>query len=228
MINIAILEDQLVERNVLEMFVKKYFKEKKVDFNVKSFSTSASFLACEEEFDLSFLDISMQGKSGMDVAHMMVDKGNKSLIVFVTTLAHYAIEGYSVNAVAYILKPYTYDTFVLKMHRVYEKLISNKKKEIFLNGVDGHQSFNVENILYIEANDHYLTYHLLDKEIVVRQTMSQAEMDLKEFKFFRIAKNIIINTKKIQRVKNDIVYINDLEFKISRSKKKEFISFYKN
>ena len=224
MINIGIVEDSQVDQEKLSKVIASYFNTKSIEYSLKVFNTANSFLSSNDIFDLLFFDIFLGGSlTGMDIARKARERlGNNLVIVFITSSMAYAIEGYSVDASAYIIKPITEEEFNLKMPRIIDKINSKISDFIILTTTEEKVSVNISDIDYIEVYGHYLTYCVNNKKYTVRQTLSDAENKLSKFGFFRINKFNIINMRKISKFIGDDVYIKDVILKVARSRKQEF------
>lgn len=224
MINIGIVEDSQVDQEKLSKVIATYFNKNLIDYSLKVFNTANSFLSSNDIFDLLFFDIFLGGSlTGMDIARKARERlGNNLVIVFITSSMAYAIEGYSVDASAYIIKPITEEEFNLKMPRIIDKINSKISDFIILTTTEEKVSVNISDIDYIEVYGHYLTYCVNTKKYTVRQTLSDAENKLSKFGFFRINKFNMINMRKISKFIGDDVYIKDVILKVARSRKQEF------
>ena len=224
MINIGIIEDSQVDQEKLSKVIASYFNKNSIEYSLKVFNTANSFLSSNDIFDLLFFDIFLGGSlTGMDIARKARERlGNNLVIVFITSSMAYAIEGYSVDASAYIIKPITEEEFNLKMPRIIDKINSKISDFIILTTTEEKVSVNISDIDYIEVYGHYLTYCVNNKKYTVRQTLSDAENKLSKFGFFRINKFNIINMRKISKFIGDDVYIKDVILKVARSRKQEF------
>lgn len=224
MINIGIVEDSQVDQEKLSKVIATYFNKNSIEYSLKVFNTANSFLSSNDIFDLLFFDIFLGGSlTGMDIARKARERlGNSLVIVFITSSMAYAIEGYSVDASAYIIKPITEEEFNLKMPRIIDKINSKISDFIILTTTEEKVSVNISDIDYIEVYGHYLTYCVNNKKYTVRQTLSDAENKLSKFGFFRINKFNIINMRKISKFIGDDVYIKDVILKVARSRKQEF------
>lgn len=224
MINIGIVEDSQVDQEKLSKVIATYFNKNLIDYSLKVFNTANSFLSSNDIFDLLFFDIFLGGSlTGMDIARKARERlGNNLVIVFITSSMGYAIEGYSVDASAYIIKPITEEEFNLKMPRIIDKINSKISDFIILTTTEEKVSVNISDIDYIEVYGHYLTYCVNNKKYTVRQTLSDAENKLSKFGFFRINKFNIINMRKISKFIGYDVYIKDVILKVARSRKQEF------
>ena len=123
MTNIAIVEDEKEERDRIRGYIDRFCKERAVSCHVDVFSDGSSFLASYAGgYDLVFMDIELGDENGFDAATKLRSMDEDVIIIFVTNLARYAVKGYEISALDFIVKPMTYETFVLKMNRVIEKL----------------------------------------------------------------------------------------------------------
>lgn len=224
MINIGIVEDSQVDQEKLSKVIATYFNKNSIEYSLKVFNTANSFLSSNDIFDLLFFDIFLGGSlTGMDIARKARERlGNNLVIVFITSSMAYAIEGYSVDASAYIIKPITEEEFNLKMPRIIDKINSKISDFIILTTTEEKVSVNISDIDYIEVYGHYLTYCVNNKKYTVRQTLSDAENKLSKFGFFRINKFNMINMRKISKFIGDDVYIKDVILKVARSRKQGF------
>ena len=109
-IKIAIVEDEQASRDMLSAYLHDYGTEEKVDLAVAAYPDGDSFIAdyVKGKYDLVFMDICMPGTDGMSVARKLRETDSEVLLVFVTTMAKFAVEGYDVNAFKYIVKQIVY------------------------------------------------------------------------------------------------------------------------
>ncbi len=146
-------------------------------------------------------------------------------IVFITALAQYAIEGYKVNALDFILKPVVYEQLAMTMDRV-RSIASKHHKEKQLLVAEGESKCKIstEDILYIEVIGHDMFFHTRDKVYskhgITLKTMAD---ELSEYYFVKSGQSQLVNLKYVDEVKKDTVYVNGTEIFLSRSRKKEFL-----
>ena len=123
MFNIAIVDDEPEAIKILENYLARFSKENGCEFHYASYKNPVAFLEnSKQAYDLVFLDIEMPDMSGMDAARKFREYNVSSALIFVTNMAQYAIEGYSVNADDFIVKPISYYDFAMKLARVLNKL----------------------------------------------------------------------------------------------------------
>ena len=228
MIKIAILEDDDKARNTLISFLKKYSEEKNEEISISSYAGSFEFMdKYSHDADLIFFDIEMPGLSGMDVAKKVREYDRHTTIVFVTNLAQYAIEGYSVNAFDFLLKPINYSSFELKLDRVFHELHHHMDENfITIGNKQRITKLNVSDILYVEVKNHDLIYHSLKEEYRIRSTMLKAVEELSRYHFELCNACYLVNLKYVSRIENNMVEIGESKLMISQSKRKTFLSSF--
>lgn len=221
---IGIVEDNIQDKEKLIKLINEYLKKENITYTISTFSYADNFLNSNKVFDLVFLDIILGGDlTGIDIAKKVRGRlGNDLIIVFVTSSIQFALEGYSVDASAYIMKPVIKEDFELKMPRIINKLKNKSTNSIILNTNEETLSINVRDIFYIEVYGHYLTYYVNDKKYIVRQTLSSAEDRLSKYGLFRINKYNLVNINNINKIDGDDVYIKNIILRISRSRKQKF------
>lgn len=235
MINIALIDDNLNDLNTLKSFIDKYTESDELDshieVNITTYNDSTLFLNENNfKYDLIFLDIEMPKINGISLAKRIREKDSNVGLVFITNMAQYAINGYEVSAIDYILKPLDYYDFALKFNKIINFVKRNISNYIYLKSVENNLiKVDVNEIIYVEIFSHYLIYHLENREIKVRGTISEAENNLSNYYFSRISKSFLINLKHVINIKLDNVLLTgNIELIISRLRKKDFLeAFYK-
>lgn len=169
--------------------------------------------------DLIFLDIKMPDISGIELSKSLA---NPPMIIFTTAYTEHAVEGFEVNAVDYLLKPFSLARFIKACTKAQElfSLKSNKNQEIdavFLK--DGYEQVRVvlNEILYIEAAGNYLNVVLKNKKIMSRITINEIMQLLPADKFTRIHRSYIVARDKVTKFNKQSVFIDLLEFPIGSS-----------
>ena len=159
----------------------------------------------------------------MDAAKMIREKDKHVLIIFITNLAEYAIQGYDVAARGFVLKPVTYRAFSLQMERVCKEI--NEREDVYVSILLQGEIRNVSQkaIYYIESQGHYLNVHLRSETITFYSTLKEFEKRLDVKRFCRCNNGVIVNLQHVQRVKDSMVYVDQYPLLISRAKKKAFM-----
>jgi two-component system LytT family response regulator len=157
--------------------------------------------------DLLFLDIKMPDISGIEFYNSLV---RKPLLVFTTAYSEHAITGFELEAIDYLLKPFTFFRFLKACNKAQE-MLPNKKdivpSHIFIK--DGYDMVKIlfENILFIEATGNYMKYVLKDKEILTRATIKETIELLPNHQFIQVHRSFIINITKTDRIERHQITI---------------------
>lgn len=216
MLRIAIIEDDASHRQRLTDHLRRYEKEKKQTFEIDSFASGIQFLENYTPcWDVIFLDIEMPGIDGMSVAEDIRRSDSGVVLIFVTNLTHYAIKGYAVNAMDYILKPINYTSFCMTLNKVVWHYENVTEKFINLKLKNGIRKVSLNSIYYVEVLKHYLTWHTIDGDFTVRGTFSSAEKELSE-QFARCNSCYLVNLKHVKFVNKEYVQTGPYTLPVSR------------
>ena len=223
MYRILIIEDSADAERVLRSHIERYASETGIECAI-TWKTSAFDLAGGDEahFDLIFLDIELPGINGMEAAQSMREHDPETPIIFVTNLAQYAVHGYAVDALDFVVKPVTYYDFKLRMDKAMRKLGRTTQRSLSIPTESGFRVVAVADIAYVDVTNHDLAYHLVNGEtVVVRGTLSKVETELEGTTFVRISNNCLANMAHIKEIKGtDIHMANGDTIFFSRSRRK--------
>ena len=227
-IKIAVIDDQMTERETMKSYLTRMGNEEKQSFSVKYYTCSEEVLEdIEAKFDIMIFDIDMPGMNGMDAAREIRKRDKSVVIMFVTNVAQYAINGYEVDAVDYVLKPLSYYDFVMKINRALHKVSSNKDSSIVVDSLEGVCSLKVSEIVYVEVMLHYVIYHTKNGEYRSRSSMKDVEKELFTHSFRRCHKSYLVNLKYVKMIKTlEIEIEGDTVLPISRKWKNSFMQDY--
>ncbi len=225
MTRVAIVEDEKESQKTVLNFLRQYEIEHAVYFDVQCYDDGVKFL--EEykcDFSIVFMDIQLPFINGMEVAKSLRNKDDEVCIVFITNMAQYAVEGYTVQAVGYLVKPITYYQFSVMLEKVLSIIEDQEDTEILLHVEQGQQRISVNEIHYVEVQGHWLTYHCIEgRDIRVRNSMKNAEEQLKGKGFARCNDYYLVNLRYVEKVNAESVLVAGEELRTSRSKRKEFL-----
>lgn len=223
-IRVAIVEDDQIASKTLTDYLHRYAEENHAQFRIRMFGDAVSLLDnYTAEYDIIFMDIRMPYINGMDAARKLRVLDQKVILIFTTSLTQYAIEGYEVDALSYIIKPIKYYDFALKLSRAVAKvpLVNNAKFEIHTKT---HTiRLDPQDIRYIESNGHHLTYHTFSGEYAQYGSLSKLEEKLLEFNFARCNSCYLVNLRYVRNVKGYTAILDNCELKISQPRKKSFV-----
>lgn len=222
--NIAIVEDDAKIRKQLVGYIDDYFEHDKTRYQLTEFSDGDEILEdYSASYDLILLDIQMARTDGMETARRIRALDEDAYLIFVTNLANFAIRGYSVNALDFVLKPVNVLMLRQMLGRV-EKLMSGReKKYITMPTESGFTRIEVSNIQYVETLNHAICVHTDRGSFPVRKTMKSIEEELSEFSFFRCNNCYLVNLQRVERVERNEAHVSGHKLTISRPRYKAFM-----
>ncbi|MCC3214102.1 LytTR family DNA-binding domain-containing protein [Chryseobacterium sp. X308] len=184
----------------------------------------------ESEIDLLFLDINMPYLTGLEFLEQLE---NPPLCILTTAYSEYALEGFRLQVVDYLLKPIAFNRFYQAVNKAQQQfIISEKLKKntslddpfLYVRQSDSFIKVSWVDILYIESMQNYTRLHFKDKSLIIHQTMKAIEESLPSDHFFRIHKSYLINITHIDMISGGRLFINKIELPISRTRKEELLN----
>lgn len=222
-----IVDDEQTARNIL----KKYIGDVASLELIAEFKNALEVLDYlqEHSVDLVFLDIEMPKLSGLNLAKIIE---NKVKIVFTTAHREFALEGFDLSAVDYLLKPFSFDRFLKAIQKITPQLSNTTVlptvDHIFVKADKKMVKVEFSELLYIEGLSNYVKIHTIEDTLVVYEKMSDLILRLPSLSFMRIHKSYIINTGKIKTYTREYVEIKKTHIPISLTYRNTLLSFLCN
>lgn len=214
MLQIAICDDEQFYREKIKYLLEKYLRKQELTYTIHIFLSGEEFLEqCENNirFDIVFLDISMEKVNGIEAAARIRSFHIDTYVVFVTAFMDYALEGYKVNAVRYLMK----DTLDQSIEECMTAVLHRMKvAQVTFSFLEGEKRLYTDNILYVESKGHKSVFYYMEPGIVTYQIykkLDEVEKMLDGFWFLRIHKSYLVNMKHIRKISNYAVYLDDGE-----------------
>ena len=218
---IAVIDDDARIRERLTAYLNQYASEHGEYFQVTAFSFPGLFLTnYKPDYDLVLMDIDMPGMNGLDAARRLRELDERVVLLFITNLAQYAIKGYEVAATDFLVKPVSYRTFEQKLTRALRYVPESSRPNLLIKTEDGTVTVELDDILYIEVQGHYVFYHTLKETYRVRGSLKQTVEEISDDQFFVCDKCCIVNLACVEAVKGNAVVVAGEEVNVSRPKKK--------
>lgn len=224
---VAIVDDEIKEIQCLSEHLEKYKKEFQYSIQVDTYFASFDFLEdyCGQ-YDVVFLDIEMPGSDGLEVAREIRRKDQAVGIIFVTNMAQYAIKGYEVDAIDFIVKPVSYYLFSEKMKKAILFYKKREQKQILLNSRTEVYRILVSDIIYVEKDKDYLVFHTINRIIRVPGTIKALKDKLENMPFSECTYGCIVNFETVRYIGKDTIIVGKEELPLSRRMKKQFTQEY--
>jgi len=194
-----------------------------------SSAIEAKELLRQKEIDLMFLDINMPNLTGLEFLEALE---NPPLTIFTTAYSEYAMDGYRLSVVDYLLKPIGFQRFFQAVEKAREIFLSrtslqksdDPSHEMYIRQGDSFLKIVWEDILYVESMQNYLKLHFTDKTFTIHQTMTSLEELLPKDAFFRIHKSYLVNISHIEMISGGRIFVNGKELPLSKHRKDELFN----
>lgn len=224
MVKIAVVEDEKLFMDKLLEYLEQYQKEIGEKFYITLYSDGDGITKeYKAQFDIILMDIQMKFIDGMTAAKEIRKLDSEVVIMFITNMTQYAIKGYEVNALDYILKPVTYFSFSQKLGKAISKIKNRTTNYIMVQNKSEMLRMDVDDIYFIESKAHNLIYHTTTGEYVISGTMKEMEEKLAPHGFARGNSCYLIHLKHVDGIKNKCAVVRGELLALSRSRYKDFM-----
>jgi len=224
MIKIAIAEDDLEYAAQLKQYIAQFEKEYNRKLEVIFYPDGEDLVKdYANQYEVLLLDIEMPKLDGMATARQIRKVDPDVMILFITNMAQYAIHGYEVDAMDYILKPINYFSFSQRLERALGRLQKREKHHLIVPVKGGTKKIDVNQICYIESQRHNLIIHTTEESYTMIATMKEMEEKLAELHFFRCNKGYLVSLKHVEGIVDGCAVVNGEQLLISRGRKNEFL-----
>lgn len=229
---VAIIDDEQTYLDFISTQIKEFPTKEDISFQVDCFLTGDAFLNQEHlNYDIIFLDINMPGINGLTTATRFRAVNQSSLIIFSTHYAQYAIDGYMVNAFAFLIKPISTDTFQSTLKKALQRIQKNTPsiETIQIKTSEGIHVVDINDIVYIEIQRHTLFYYILkNNELTTLHTygsMKEISNALRPMNFETCSACYLINLKHVSAIiKKKVELCSKITLPISRQFFKNFLA----
>jgi len=216
MINAIAIDDEPLALNVIKAFCHSLdFIELKTTFTETS---EALKYMRNYPVDLLFLDIKMPAMSGIDFYKSVP---HKTMVIFTTAYSEYAVEGFNLSAIDYLLKPFEHERFMQAVNKANEyykylyKQDAAANQYLFIRADYSLVKIAFSDIVYIEGLDNYLKIHLANNKPLIARMSMKAVMDkLPENEFIRVHRSYIVSFSKVNFVRNKMIHIGGVEIPV--------------
>ena len=223
MLRCAIVEDSPRELEHLKECLARYSAERDIPLETTAFGDAASFLEhYRADYDIVFMDIELPGINGIETSHQLRAADPVVALVFITNMEQYAINGYEVDALDFVIKPINYYRFSSMMLRALRNLPVRDEKEVILQAAGTIRRMRISQIYYVEIQDHLLLYHTDMGRIEAWGKLSDVEAELDTYNFARCSSSHLVNMQHITSVSKTEVIVGSTKLPISQRKHKAF------
>lgn len=223
MTSMLIVEDEKPAADALLALVRRYEEARGVTFDVDVVGAAFELLDTSRTYDICLLDIQLPGINGMEAAELLRSQHRVTSIIFVTDLAQYAVRGYEVDALGFLVKPATFAGLSMNLDRAMREVAQGTNRTLTVPTGDGFRSLPFSQVTYIEVRNHDLVYHTVDgKALRARGSLAQVERELADAPMVRVSRYCLANMALITGVAGDEVTVaGGAALHITRGHKKE-------
>lgn len=224
-VRVAVVEDESPARERVLDHLRRYGSDQHVTFDVQTYSDGRDLLSgYRPDHDVIFLDIQMRHLDGLETARRVRTVDADVVIVFITNMAQYAIRGYEVDALSYLVKPVPYFAFAKEMTRCLARLRRAGSESIVVATGSELARVDVVDIVYIESERHRITVHALDRSYVLTGTLKSFEAELGGKGFFRSNNCYLVNLRHVTAVDQaGCTMVGGAHLQVSRPRRRDFL-----
>ena len=225
MIRIALVEDEAEVRAQLQGYVQRHTRQYGTEFAVTEFADGMELLDdYRPVYDILFLDVEMKHLDGMETARRVRELDKDVIIVFITNMAQYAIRGYSVGALDYVLKPVPYFAFSQQLLKAVARLEKRAKRYLTVPVEGGLRRLDTASIYYLESEGHRVHFYTDEGDFSAPGALKAFEEKLADCPFARCNSGYLVNLAQVRELRQSTVQVGPCELQVSRPKRKAFLA----
>lgn len=224
MIRAAVVEDEPECREQIRDMIQDYAREFHKQIETSVFADGQELLEAPGRFDLLLLDIEMPNLDGMKAAEKIRERDKEAVIVFITNLARYAIKGYEVDALDFIIKPLDYSMFCMRFERALNRVQERAVRRVGLQLSDCVKWMDIREIYYVETRSRLLYYHTSEGVFSVRAALKDLQKKLEPYHFVKCNQCYLVNLYHVMEIRKGSAVVAGEELEISRRSRNAFLA----
>lgn len=225
MIRIAIVEDDAAVREQLTDYVQRHSRQYGTEFEITVFPDGLDLLdEYRPVYDIIFLDVEMKHLDGMSTAERIRALDSDVVLIFITNMAQYAIKGYAVGALDYVLKPVPYFAFSQQLQKAVTRIEKRSRQYLAVPVDGGFRRLDVADIYYLESEGHRVHFYTEEDDFSAPGSLKTYEEKLADSPFARCNSGYLVNLAQVRSVQQSVVQVGPHELQISRPKRKNFLA----
>lgn len=229
MIRLALVEDDAAYRKELRGYIERYSAESGKRFAVTEYADGDEIaLGYKAVHDIILMDIEMKFMDGMMAAEEIRQKDSEVVIIFITNSPQYAIKGYAVGALDYVLKPVSYYAFTQRLGRAVELVHRRDRRFLQVNARGSAFKLDVANIYWIESRGHELLLHTADGELSAAGSMQETEQKLAGCGFYRVNKGSLVSLEHVDGLQGGDAVVQGTRIPLARARRQSFLDALNN
>src|SRR5690625_4000375 len=224
MIRIAIVEDESHYKEQLVEYLRRFKQDKNVNIEIETYSDGDGIVEnYKAQFDIILLDVQMKFMDGMSAAEEIRKMDSEVVIIFITNMPQFAIKGYAVDALDYILKPISYFQFSERLKRAIDRMEKRETNYLTIKVTEGVMRFKVSDIYYVENQGHNLIFNTGEEEFITNGTMKDLEEELSSFNFLRGHRGFLMKLEHVEGLKGNYAIVKGIELPVGRTRRRALL-----
>lgn len=224
MIHVAIVEDEAAERERLKEYLERFSQEMGEPVRIRTFRDGVGLVSPYQNiYDIVLLDVQMEILDGIRTAEKIREKDEDVILIFITNMVQYALKGYSVNALNFVLKPVSYFAFCEEMKAAFKKVKGRQECFVLIKIEDGVIRLRVGDLYYAEMENRKVLLHTKSGDVRMSGTLLKLEELLQDRRFFRCHSGYLVNLQHLEKIGADTVVMapGRKQVPLSRRKKRD-------
>ena len=223
---IGVVEDDPAACQRVLDYLNRYQSEFGEQFTVSVFDDGAKIVErYTPAYDILLLDIEMKDMDGMEAARRIRERDDSVVIIFITAAPQYAINGYEVQALSYLLKPVPWFAFSQEIKRSIAMVRRRSDESMLVDTGSRQMRLELADVLYIESIRHTIIIHTFGGKLSITGTLKDLETRLSGYDFFRSNSCYLVNLRHVTGVEDqDCLMPNGERLRVSRPRKKAFLA----
>lgn len=218
---IAIADDDSQDAAALRGCVSRFFEASGEAYVIREYSSGEELIRSPDEYDVIFLDIRMGGIDGVETARFLRKISQDAVLIFVTNMAQFAIHGYEVDAMDFILKPIDQPAIDRVLTKVMKRIQGRTGVQLTLKTPAGATRISSNSVHYVEVYNHELVYHTETGDVRVRGQLSEVRERLENQHFILCNRSYLVNLRYISSLSENHLVVGDDAIPISKSRRRE-------
>lgn len=221
---VCIIEDSQQDLDILKAALERFSTDSRIDIDIAAFSDGADALKeYPDSIDILFLDIEMEKLDGLSTARVIRARDDDIIILFVTHMIQFALDGYTVDAFAFIVKPLRYPLFSKHMQRAVAALDRRKSHLVTVQSGRETAFVNANRITFVETDRKRTLIHTEQENIPCSETLQALERKLDSARFFRVHASFLINMTFVDTMTSKDVIVAGTTIPVSKHRKQFFL-----
>lgn len=222
MLRLAIVEDEDRQADALADLIARYSVSSGTEISTERFKNGLSFLeAYRGGFDAVLLDIAMPVMDGMECARLLRRRDESVPIIFITTMAQYAIRGYEVEAMAFMLKPVQYRELSMKLDKLIRRIGARSAEPYAIQLRGETKIVGIPDIFFVEILAHDLSFHTRDGVYTTYGNLRSVEEDPRFSRFLKVSPSHLVNSAHVTDIGKDTITVAGEQVPLSRRRRRE-------